>query len=127
MVSKDGRARVALAVFFVVAGLSHFFLPEVYVAAIPSYLPDPRRLNGICGGAEILGGLGVLVPRLRRLAGIGLVLLLVAVLPAHVHVLRHGWAGVDLPQWLLWVRLPFQLVFLAWVWWVCLRRPDRSR
>jgi uncharacterized membrane protein len=27
-----------------------------------------------------------------------------------------------MPAWLLWLRLPFQVVFIAWVWWVGLAR-----
>jgi uncharacterized membrane protein len=27
-----------------------------------------------------------------------------------------------MPAWLLWLRLPFQAVFIAWVWWVGLAR-----
>jgi uncharacterized membrane protein len=27
-----------------------------------------------------------------------------------------------MPAWLLWLRLPFQVVFFAWGWWVGLAR-----
>ncbi len=44
-------------------------------------------------------------------------LLLLAVLPANVHMAsaRLPIGGMAIPAWVLWARLPFQLVLLAWV------------
>ena len=89
---------------------------------MPSYLPWPRELVLISGVAEIAGGVAILIPRLRRLAGWGLIALLLAVFPANLQVALHGWEGVHIPQWLLWARLPLQVVLIAWVYWVCLVR-----
>ncbi len=111
--------RWLLAVFFVAAGVNHFRLPELYLRIMPPYLPQPLALVYLSGVAEILGGLGVLFPRTRWLAGWGLMALLVAVFPANIYMLTSGFPGI--PAWVLWLRLPFQLVFLAWVYWTCLR------
>jgi uncharacterized membrane protein len=63
---------------------------------------------------------GLLIPRLRRAAGWGLIALLVAVLPANIFmaVAPERIPGLKLPQWSLWVRLPLQPLAAAWVWWV---------
>ena len=53
---------------------------------MPPWLPWPTGLNLISGAAEILGGLGILVPGTRRFAGWGLLVFLVVVFPANVHV-----------------------------------------
>ena len=111
--------RWLLAVFFVVAGVNHFRTPEIYFGMMPPWLPWPAALNAIAGGAEILGGVGLLVPQTRRLAGGGLIALLIAVFPANVHVALEGrMPGTDFSPLVLWARLPFQAVFVAWVWWV---------
>jgi uncharacterized membrane protein len=115
-----------LATFFVVAGVNHFLSPQIYLAMMPGYLPFPSAMNLISGGAEIAGGLGVLIPRLRRYAGWGLIALLVAVFPANVNVALNGWDGVTLPNWALWARLPIQLVLIAWVYFSCLPRRDEA-
>ena len=82
--------RWVLAVFFVVAGANHFRMPEFYLLMMPSWLPHSGGLVAISGIAEILGGIGILVPATRRWAGWGLIALLVAVLPANVHMaLQH--------------------------------------
>lgn len=115
--------RWALAVFFVVAGLNHFRDPAFYLSMMPPVLPFPQVLNVLAGVFEILGGIGVLVPRTQRFAGWGLIALLIAVFPANIYAALNGHiAGLDAQPWALWVRLPFQALFLAWVWAVTLRK-----
>lgn len=120
---------VVLAIFFVVAGANHFLNPKPYLAMMPAFLPWPAQLVGISGWAEIAGGLGILLPRTRRLAGWGLIALLVAIYPANINVAINGWEGVSISRWLLWARLPLQFILIWWVYRTCLpptspRRPD---
>lgn len=86
---------------------------------MPQWLPAHGLLNAISGAAEIAGGIGVLIPRTRRAAGIGLILLLFAIFPANIHIALNGWPGMDIPRWVLFARLPFQLLFIAWVAYSC--------
>jgi uncharacterized membrane protein len=85
---------------------------------VPSYLPSPGILVGVSGAAEIVGGAGLLVPRLRQAAGLGLVVLLIAVLPANVEMLQlfRVRGGAWWQEVLLWMRLPFQALLAWWVW-----------
>lgn len=110
-----------LGILFVVAGLNHFLNPEPYLAMMPPLLPWPEALNFIAGGAEILGGIGVLVPMTRRLAAWGLIALLVAVFPANFQIALYGWPGHEIPAWAAWGRLPFQFLFIWWVHATCLK------
>lgn len=119
--------RWALALFFVAAGLNHFRVPEVYFGMMPPWLPWPVASNMISGAAEVFGGLGLLVPWTRRLAGWGLIALLVAVFPANLHVALQGkMSGFDFSSAVLWARLPFQAVAIMAVWWVARARPKGS-
>lgn len=118
--------RWLLALFFIAAGANHFRDVEIYRGMMPAWLPWPDRLILISGIAEILGGIGVLIPPTRRFAGWGLVALLVAIFPANLHVALQGHLpGLNVPPWGLWVRLPFQLLLVAWVWWTAVI-PDRD-
>jgi uncharacterized membrane protein len=111
--------RVLLAFAFVGVGILHFVRPGTFEQIVPPYLPWPLALVYISGFFEILGGCGVLIPPLRRIAGWGLIALLIAVFPANLHMALND-VPVDgklLPPLLVWLRLPFQLVFIAWVWW----------
>jgi len=111
----------AVAALFVGTGVAHFLWPSVFVRIMPPYLPRPLLLVYLSGIAEGLGGLGVLVPALRVYAGWGLILLLCAVFPVHVYMVRHPEAFADIPLWALYARLPLQFVLMAWVYWTACR------
>jgi uncharacterized membrane protein len=117
---------VLLTLAMVLAGVSHFTMTATYVAIVPDYLPAPLMLVYVSGVAEILLGLAVQVPALRRMAAWGLIALFVAVLPANVNQAMHNLQppGLEMSPTMLWVRLPMQLVLIAWAWWMT--RPDQS-
>ena len=113
-------ARLLLAVSFILAGANHFISPQLYLSIMPPYLPAPLTLVYLSGFFEMLGGIGVLVPRVRRAAGWGLIALLVAVFPANLYMVTASEAFVvqGIPLWALYLRLPLQLALIAWVYWV---------
>jgi uncharacterized membrane protein len=122
-------SRLLLAALFILAGINHFLAPSIYLSIVPTYLAWPSTLVVVSGIAEIIGGLGVLPARLRVWAGWGLIALLLAVFPANIQAIRTGMtvAGHVVPTWLLWARLPFQLLLIGWVYLVCLRFPTDGR
>lgn len=107
-----------MALFFIAAGTLHFVVPNYYRAIVPSYLPAAATLVAVSGVAEIAGGVGLLVPRLRQAAGMGLIILLIVLLPANVAMLQLHRSSGGLPweELLLWLRLPFQGILAWWVW-----------
>jgi len=109
-------SRWVLTVFMVGAGVNHFVSPASYVGMMPSALPAPETLVYVSGVAEILGGLGLILPATRRLAAWGLIALLVAVFPANLNMaINHLPLGTRaVPGWALWARLPLQLVLIWW-------------
>jgi uncharacterized membrane protein len=104
----------SLAALFVLAGIAHFARPDVYVSIMPPYLPWHRPLVYLSGGAEIVLGVLLLVPGLTAVAAWGLIALLVAVFPANVHMAVHAELYPRIRPLFLWLRLPFQGVFIAW-------------
>jgi uncharacterized membrane protein len=125
-----GPLRLALALFMVGAGVAHFLAPAMFAALVPPSLPAPLLLVYISGAAEIALGVALLVPRLRRYAGWGIIALLVAVYPANIyHAVSGGLVHPDLPASfadpvVAYVRLPFQFLFMAWAWY-CSRPEER--
>ena len=118
--------RLLLAAIFIGGGILHIVAPERYRAIMPAYLPAHDALIFWSGIAELAGGIGLLVGRVRRAAAIGLIILLVAVFPANVEMLR-AWRERDVAwpgELLLWLRLPLQAVLLWAVWRVGVRRGD---
>ena len=120
--------RWTAAVLFIAAGANHFISPDFYRKIVPPAFPKPRLLVQISGVCEILGGAGLLVPKLRKLAGLGLIALLIAVFPANVFMALYPEKIPDMhfPRWALWGRLPLQAVFIAWVWFVAIASPKRK-
>jgi uncharacterized membrane protein len=113
------RALVAIAM--VAIGIAHFTSPDGFVAIVPQVLPAPLLLVQISGACEILGGLGLLVRPVQVAAAWGLVALYVAVFPANVNMAVHHihqLGGLAVPEWALWVRLPFQAVFVGVAYWL---------
>lgn len=109
--------------FFVFAGVMHFVRPRWYEAIVPPYLPRPRELVYASGVAEIAGGAGLMTSR-RRPAGWWLLATLAAVFPANLHMaLNPSEYRVPGGRAALLARLPFQLVFMAWVR-AAMRRPN---
>ena len=84
---------------------------------MPDYLPWHVELVLLSGVLEIVGGAGLLLESTRRFASAGLLLLLVAVFPANINMLVNEiyLEGMVQERWLLWARLPFQLVFAYFV------------
>ena len=89
------------------------------VAMVPDALPWHLALVYVSGVAEICGGLGLILPRTRRAAAWGLILLYLSVFPANVNMaVNHlPLGGEPVPTWALWARLPAQAVLIAWAWW----------
>src|SRR4028119_546575 len=116
--------RVALVIMFLFTGFSHFSsLKHDFAAMIPAPLPNDLWVIYLSGVFEIAGAVGLLIPRTRRLAGICLVLLLVAVFPAHVYaalseIPLRGEANTP-----LWIRTPMQLLYIGMVWWTSVKAP----
>ena len=115
LLSLRRLSRGVLALLFVGAGVWHFVHPLTYQRIMPPWLPAPLLLVYVSGGFEILGGLGVLPRRTRRLASWGLVALLIAVFPANLYMAQIH-AQLHVPAWVAWGRLPLQALLIWWAW-----------
>jgi uncharacterized membrane protein len=105
-----------MGLVYIAAGFGHFFFTGSYMRIMPDYLPAHRELVLLSGAAEIAGGLGVLLPATRRTAAWGLVLLLIAVMPANIWMVQHPERFPGVPLWAMWLRLPLQLPLIWWAW-----------
>jgi uncharacterized membrane protein len=123
---RRAKGAVALAAGFLIAGAMHFTDPSRFIEMMPPWLGWHRQLIYASGFFEILGAIGLLIPRTRPLAGVALAVLLLAVFPANLHVALSGSSVRGLPDanWYYWLRLPFQVVFIFWAIW-CSRPGSR--
>jgi uncharacterized membrane protein len=106
-----------LAASFIFAGFNHFYNPDFYLRIMPPYLPWPSALHLTAGFFEVVLGVMLLIQRFQRLAAWGLIALLLAVYPANIHMAVNHHLYPDVPMVFHWIRLPLQLVLIAWAWW----------
>ncbi len=117
----------AAAALFTSAGIMHFAKPDFFEAIVPDWFPDAKLANRLSGAAEIVLGLGLLVPATRRASAIGLMALTAVVFPANVDMalnkvevkpvdgkMVRSVGTASGPQ--NWVRLPMQLPLAWWLW-----------
>ncbi len=120
---RKALLRGLLVVFYALAGVNHFVNPAFYIPLIPPYFPFPEAINLVAGVAEVVLAVGVAVPRTRRLAAVGIVLMLLAFVPSHVYFVQtDGCVGAEslcVPLWVGWVRLVVvHPLLIAWAWYV---------
>ena len=103
-----------LSAFFIYFGVDHFINPDFYLSIMPPSFPLHEEAVYISGFFEIAGGIGVLIPRFRKIAGWGLVALLIAVYPANIYMAISPEAFPDIPIEMLYFRLALQFLFFYW-------------
>ena len=119
-------ARVGLAVMFCFTAAAHFNqMRGDMIRMVPPQVSHPEFVVTLTGVCEILGAIGLLVPRTRRAAAISLIVFLVAVLPANIHAARAGVTLDGAPATPLVPRIALQVFFIAILWWSGVRR-ERS-
>jgi uncharacterized membrane protein len=89
-----------------------------------NWVPARVGIIYVTGALELAGAVGLLVPRVSRLAGLSLIAFLVLVLPANVYAafnrVEMGGHGAG-PAYLL-LRVPFQFLLIGWAYWFAVRR-----
>jgi uncharacterized membrane protein len=117
------RGRLSLALVFMFTASGHFAKSRPMSDMLPSWVPGRLQIVYATGVLEIAGAIGLLVPRVHRVAGMCLIAFLVAVFPANIYAARKR---VDIgghaegPAYLL-ARAPLQLLLVAWTYWFAVR------
>lgn len=119
-------ALVLASVFYIAAGTLHFTKTEFYLRIVPPYIPWHPAMVYISGVCEVAGGIGLLIPQLRRVAAWGLVALLISVFPANLYMATDplGAGTQSISPFIAWGRLPLQLLFIWWVLWATRPKAD---
>jgi uncharacterized membrane protein len=113
----------AVVIMFLFTGATHFTaMKHDYAAMLPDPLSGNLGVIYLTGALQIAGAVGLLVPRTRRLAGICLALLLVAMFPGNVYAALNGIEFRGEPPTPLWLRTPIQLFFIGMVLWTSTKR-----
>ena len=106
-----------MSLFYILVGIDHFLRPEWYARIVPPALPLKIELVYLSGIFEIIFGALLLIPSKRYFAGLGLILLLIAVYPANIYLALTNGVAMDTTPMTAWGRLPFQFVFIGLAYW----------
>ena len=77
-----------MSVLYINIGINHFVNPDFFLVIVPDYLPYHLALVYISGLFEIIFGLLLIFKKTRKIAGIGLIFLLILVFPANIFLFQ---------------------------------------
>lgn len=105
---------IVLALFMLLGGVAHFLTPETYFPMIPDFLPK-SPVNILAGLVELVLGVGVFIPSLRKKALLGICALMIVFLPIHIwDYLKEEPAIGTKAVALVRIGVQFLLIFLPW-------------
>ena len=104
---------------YIYVGIQHFIDPDFFLAIMPDYLPLHLEAVYLSGVFEILLGGMLLFKEYRKVAGWGLIALLLAVFPANIYLAQKEIAqqSINISKTAAIVRLPFQALFIGIAYW----------
>lgn len=103
-----------MAILYIAAGINHFIKPKMYLRIMPNYLPNHKLLVFLSGLSEIMLGIMICIPLLKNIAITLVLLMLFVFLTVHFHMISNEQASAGLPEWLLILRIPVQLLLMYW-------------
>lgn len=115
--------RIALAVMFLFAGISHFLLDDGMVQMLPEFVPFRYFIIYVTGILELFFAVGLLFPKYSRLTGILAIAFLICVFPSNVYAAVNSvnfGGNVNGPIYLLF-RVPLQVFLIGWTWIMAVR------
>ncbi|MGK2962294.1 MAG: DoxX family protein [Gemmatimonadaceae bacterium] len=120
--------RVGLAAMLLFTAAAHFnnMRPDL-VAMVPPAVPNPELMVTFTGICEILGAVGLLVPRTRRIAGWALIGMMIAILPANIYAVQSGVTLRGAAATPVVLRIAIQAAFIALLWWSSARGTAADR
>ena len=118
--------RIAMAVMLLFTAMGHFVFTEGMAMMLPSFIPYKTETVYLTGIIEIAAAIGLLIPKLRSITGWLLIAFFLLILPANINAalkqvnMEEGtFDGQGLSY--LWFRIPLQLFFIAWTYFLCIK------
>ncbi len=112
-------ARIGMCAMLFFTALGYFVFTKGMAMMIPPIVPFKTEVIYLTGLAEIVLGIGLLIPRLSNYSGWFLIFFFLFLLPANIYsAMKHidyqkaTFDGNGLRY--LWFRVPLQIVFIIW-------------
>lgn len=112
--------RIVLAaifgLFLLFGAYQHLATPAFYSNFIPKFIPE-NLANILAAIAEAVVGVALLIPKTRKLGGLGFMLLMIAFLPIHIWDLFREKPAIGSSTAAI-VRVVIQVVVIYAGWWI---------
>ncbi|WP_426278467.1 hypothetical protein ACN9MN_03895 [Chryseobacterium sp. S-02] len=113
---------LAMAVFIIFTGLSHFKFQKGMAMMIPDFIPAKMFWVYATGIIEIGAGIGLMIPSIREVTAILLIIFYVLVFVANINsskkkinIFKADYTGPGM-DYLYKERIPMQIILIAWTW-----------
>jgi len=108
-----------MSLLYITVGVKHFINPDFFVTIVPPIINWKEEAVLVSGFIEVLLGILLLFNQTRKLAAWGIILLLIAVLPANIYLYIS-----EIPREILSIsksqalfRIPFQIPLIIISYW----------
>lgn len=104
--------RILLALFMLYAGIQHFIKPDFFNAFVPEFLGYKTFIIYASGLLEIVLGVMLLIPKYKRFAATGILILMILFLPIHIWDVFSETPAIGSHKAAL-IRLPMQFILIG--------------
>ena len=118
--------RIAMSVMLLFTAVAHFVFTRGMTMMLPEIFPYKTAMIYLTGVVEIAAAAGLLIPGWRVITGWLLIVFFMLLLPAnvyaaqkHVDYQKGTYNGSGLTY--LWFRIPLQVLFILWTYWVAIK------
>lgn len=108
-----------MSLLYVTVGVKHFTNTDFFVSIVPPYINWKKEAVIISGFIEVLLGLLLLFNKTRKLAALGIILLLISVFPANIYLYFSEFARekINISKSQALFRIPFQIPLVIISYW----------
>lgn len=107
---------IVLAVLLLASAVAHLIFPAAYAEMIPDFIPE-LLANVLAAIAEAVVGIALLLPKYRRLGGLGFMLMMIAFMPLHIWDLTKDQPAIG-SQGVAIFRVGMQVILIYAGWWI---------
>jgi len=111
-----------MAALYILAGVNHFYNPAFYEPIMPAYIGYHLPLIYVSGVCEMLLGLLLIPFYTRKIAAILIMAMLIIFFWLHIQMLVDYTKSHDKHLWIAILRIPLQVVLIAWAYSVIPKR-----
>jgi uncharacterized membrane protein len=109
--APQAALRVLVALPLLISAIAlHFMRTNEATAMLPPIFSNPRIPVIGTGVLEILGAIGLFVPKARRSAALWIAIMMILIFPVNVWVAGQTFAGIQMPT--VPVRLAMQVIYI---------------